>query len=240
MPRRLILDLCGGTGAWSQPYRDARTFDDKKRYNVVNITLPHYDVTKINFEPADNVLEIYGQRFNAPSLFIPVRRVYGILAAPPCTEFSLAHKGVAGIGTKPDWAKGMVTVEACERIIRACMAYGDLKFWAMENPMGHLRKFLGRPRYTFEHWWFDENCWVGKQTDLWGYFNEPERLVFSKPEHIQQGQRATSDAEHWNHNSPKWYTPECPPEYAHLNLNRAAIRAITPRGFAQQFFKANK
>jgi len=56
---KIILDLCGGTGAWSKPYRDAG-------YDVRNITLPDTDVRI--YEPPDNV--------------------YGILAAPPCTHFS--------------------------------------------------------------------------------------------------------------------------------------------------------
>lgn len=59
MQDRIILDLCGGTGAWSKPYADAG-------YDVRNITLPDYDV------------RAYG----------PPERVYGILAAPPCNCFS--------------------------------------------------------------------------------------------------------------------------------------------------------
>jgi len=35
---KIILDLCGGTGAWSKPYADAG-------YNVRVITLPEQDVT---------------------------------------------------------------------------------------------------------------------------------------------------------------------------------------------------
>ena len=34
---RIILDLCGGTGSWSKPYKDAG-------YDVRLITLPDYDV----------------------------------------------------------------------------------------------------------------------------------------------------------------------------------------------------
>jgi len=34
---KTILDLCGGTGAWSKPYKDAG-------YHVINVTLPEYDV----------------------------------------------------------------------------------------------------------------------------------------------------------------------------------------------------
>lgn len=37
-----------------------------------------------------------------------------------------------------------------------------------------------------------------------------------------------------------WGNPKCPEEYKHLNLNRADIRAITPPGFAEAFFNANK
>jgi hypothetical protein len=35
--RRIILDLCGGTGSWSKPYQEAG-------YDVRIITLPDYDV----------------------------------------------------------------------------------------------------------------------------------------------------------------------------------------------------
>jgi hypothetical protein len=35
--KKIILDLCGGTGAWSKPYKDAG-------YDVRVITLPEYDV----------------------------------------------------------------------------------------------------------------------------------------------------------------------------------------------------
>ena len=33
---------------------------------------------------------------------------------------------------------------------------------------------------------------------------------------------------------------KCLEEYKHLNLNKAAIRAITPSGFANAFYNANK
>lgn len=57
----LILDLCGGTGAWSKPYSDAG-------YEVVNVTSPEHDVR----------------------LFKPPKNVHGILAAPPCTVFAIS------------------------------------------------------------------------------------------------------------------------------------------------------
>lgn len=65
---KLILDCCGGTGSWSEPYR-------KAGYEVINVTLPDYDIRE--YAPPDNV--------------------YGILAAPPYNEFSYA-KHVHGKG----------------------------------------------------------------------------------------------------------------------------------------------
>lgn len=59
---KIILDLCGGTGSWSLPYKEAG-------HDVRVITLPEYDVRE--YEPPKNV--------------------YGILAAPPCRMFSLAR-----------------------------------------------------------------------------------------------------------------------------------------------------
>ena len=35
--KKIILDLCGGTGAWSDPYRE-------NGYTVMNVTLPSFDV----------------------------------------------------------------------------------------------------------------------------------------------------------------------------------------------------
>lgn len=56
-----ILDLCGGTGAWSRPYAEAG-------YEVVLVTLPT-DVRTWSWSGGP---------------------VQGVLAAPPCTEFAVS------------------------------------------------------------------------------------------------------------------------------------------------------
>lgn len=117
---KIILDLCGGTGSWSKPYKDAG-------YDVRNITLPMYNV----FHYIDLVPE----------------NVYGILAAPPCTMFSFARTRAI---TPRDFVKGMKTVKACLEIIWKARERGKLKFWALENPKAYLRQFLGKPPLTFE------------------------------------------------------------------------------------------
>ena len=61
---KTILDLCGGTGSWSKPYKEAG-------YEVINVTLPKYDV--LTWDGYKDM------------------EVHGILAAPPCTMFSDAR-----------------------------------------------------------------------------------------------------------------------------------------------------
>lgn len=142
---RLILDLCGGTGAWSAPYFYAG-------YEVLTITLPHFgDVRTFTID----------------------RPVHGILAAPPCTQFSMARNGHPRL--ERDLVEGMACVNACMRIVLQCRP----KWWALENPAGLLGRFLGSPRDTFEPHHFGD-AWT-KRTCLWGDFAIPARGPFVKP-----------------------------------------------------------
>lgn len=197
---KIILDLCGGTGSWSRPYKDAG-------YDVRVITLPDYDV--LIYEPPENV--------------------YGILAAPPCTEFSIAK------GNKPrDLADAILIVNACLSIIQKCRP----TFWALENPVGLLRQYIGKPSMTFQQWQF--GAAHIKPTDLWGYYNPPIPTVRQRPKGLTIKVKGASS------NGRLWSKPVCPPEYKGYisqfkgDAKRAVLRAITPPGFAQAFFKANK
>ena len=88
---KIILDLCGGSGAWSKPYKD-------NGYDVKIITLPEHDV--LTYEPPDNV--------------------YGILAAPPCESFSNVGRGKKIINQSMDIETGLSIVNACLKIIEKC------------------------------------------------------------------------------------------------------------------------
>jgi len=196
--QKLILDLCGGTGAWSRPYKEAG-------YDVRLITLPEYDVC----------------HFRVPE------NVHGILAAPPCTEFSLAKSN------RPrHLPSAMKIVEGCLKAVWIARYGGKLKFWCLENPVGFLRQFLGLPAWTFEQWQFGEM--LVKRTDLWGYFKKPRPIVKVKPD-----EEMTKRYPNGKTNARCWARPQCPREYRDLGMSRADIRAITPPGFAQAFFKAN-
>lgn len=161
---RIILDLCGGTGSWSKPYKDAG-------YTVEVVTLPDYDVTK--WRDYYELTEV-----------IATGNVYGILAAPPCTMFSHARTAAK---EPRDLAGAMKIVRACLEIVAECQydtptgaKTTSLKFWALENPhKGLLPRFLGRPPYIFEPWEFGDP--YTKQTALWGYFNQPVKTESVKP-----------------------------------------------------------
>ena len=183
---RIILDLCGGTGSWSRPYAEAG-------YDVRIVTLPEIDVRT----------------------YVPPERVHGVLAAPPCTEFSTARRDDLRSCAR-DFILGMETVNACMRIILQTRP----TWWAIENPTGHLAKFLGTPRDVFQPADFGDP-WT-KQTALWGDFAIPERGPFVEP----------------LGNGP--FCSLCDPERKRRSwCANAAHRAITPAGFARAFFRAN-
>jgi hypothetical protein len=194
--KKIILDLCGGTGSWSKPYKEAG-------YDVRNITLPDYDVR--TYQPPENV--------------------YGILAAPPCTMFSLARTRAI----KPrDFNEGMEIVEACLKIIFDIRKKQKLAFWALENPMGYLRQFLGKPPFHFDPWEFGEPYTKG--TDIWGYFNFPEKQYKVMTEVMTEEQILKC----------KTNSRKLPPITDITGSKQVAKRAITPKGLAEAFFKVNK
>jgi len=215
--KNIILDLCGGTGSWSKPYK-------KAKYRVFNITLPDYDILQTYFS-SHYVL------FRGPgrSLSIDINDIYGIIAAPPCTMFSLARTNAK---TPRDLQKGMEIVRMCMHIIWMIQENKQptgkkntsLKFWALENPYGMLKYFLGQPILIFEPYNYGDS--YRKKTAIWGNFNHPPFTHFN-----------------WSYNKfmkfDKLKTKEIHPEY-YGKLNRTERRAITPSGFAKAFFKANQ
>ena len=220
----VILDLCGGTGSWSKPWKDAG-------YEVIVITIPTYDVSKWREYP--EIVEL-----------IKSNRIYGILAAPPCTMFSIARNDKTALLPR-DLRGGMKLVNACLEIVHECLyvqhkIYGDgLKFWAIENPYGgYLKRFLGKPSLVFHPYEYGDP--YTKRTALWGEFKELKKNPVEprKFEHpTTKGARDfVSCVEHFADlkHIPKGYK-----ELTGLN-NRTIMRSMTPQGFAKAFFKANK
>lgn len=210
---KIIVDLCGGTGAWSDPYK-------KANYTVYVITLPNYDVT--DYVIKNGYIIFFSQVIGVPNLHIKMSNIYGILAAPPCTMFSFARTTAK---TPRNLKEGMETVIPCLNIIWHCQYQNILKFWAIENPArGYLRQFLGKPALTFHPYHFG-NRWA-KGTALWGYFKNPKK----NPINLNQ-----KELDLMRQNNRKLPVISCT-----NNGSLSQRRAITPSGFANAFFKANQ
>lgn len=198
---RLILSLYDNTGNWAQPYI-------KAGYPVM-LWDKEYEGDIMNFEELEEWLSGY------------YGFVYGILAAPPCTDF-------AGSGAR--WWKekdldkerieiSIALVDIVLVLVRICKHEpgNHFKFWALENPVGRLETLYPSLK-PFRKLLFNP-CDYGdpytKKTILWGEFNEK-----------LPGQRAMNLFGSMMHKIP-------PSE------KRQAMRSATPKGFAKSFFEAN-
>jgi len=205
--KNVILDLCGGTGSWSKPYAD-------DGFTVELVTLPDLDVTQwVGTEDHIRIFSTNGKSF----LEVEIAKIYGILAAPPCTEFSRAKS------TPRDFDAGLKTVRSCLDLIWHVAARTKLEFWALENPEGYLRHFLGLPALTFEPWWYGDAH--TKQTDLWGYFNRPRNAIALRPVALAGFDRREEVKSGFGPGSKM--------------RKDAAARSVTPIGFARLFHEAN-
>lgn len=139
-------------------------------------------------------------------------KIYGILAAPPCTEFS-----IAGVGhwNRKDRTNIELLLNAA-KTVRACLSLVELykpMFWALENPAVGRLLFavpeLGKPKLVFDP--CDYGDPYTKKTAIWGNFNIPQ----------------------------KERVPPTEGSKMHKKIRDPRLRAITPRGFANAFFKVN-
>lgn len=189
--KKIILHLCAKEGSDSKPYLDAG-----------------YDV------------RIIGEDIGVEN-FIPPPNVYGIIANPPCTMFSVAR---ANAKLPRDLREGMRLVKECLRIIWECQYktewVGDwsspLKFWVLENPAtGFLKWFLGKP--TFQYCQSEYGSPITKKTALWGYFNHPVRPILfnTLPAYSTIGHRGEKSS------------------------HDMQTRSRCPIGFAKAFYEAN-
>lgn len=141
--------------------------------------------------------------------------VHGILAAPPCTCF--ASSGARWVRSEDDMRDALSVVDACVRLAWSCRP----KWWALENPVGKLTRYLGRPRMYFQPCDFGDP--YTKRTCLWGNFVPPLPLIIGET-------RAVLPTE----GSKMWA------RYGGKSMTTKNARSATPEGFAQAFFVANQ
>jgi len=233
---KIILDLCGGTGSWSKPYKNAG-------YDVIVITMPEYDVTKYIITWHGDIKVIGFKKVLEPGstpFWVPLKDIYGILAAPPCTMFSIARNDRTAKEPR-NLRAGMRVVDACMNIIRECLYYhfrkddAGLKFWALENPTtGYLERFIGIAPLQFNP--CDYGDPYTKRTSLWGEFKFP-RVTACEPSK-RNFVKYAADNDHVRKEKesmiPDGYQKKTGYD------TRKIIRSITPQGFAKAFFEANR
>lgn len=219
--KKIILDLCGGTGAWAKPYLE-------NGYDVRTLTLPDFNVE--NWREYKWFWEL-----------IDSGNVYGVLVAPPCTMFSIARNDKTAKVPR-DFRKGMKTVSACLEIIWECQTTQrelnkkNLEFWALENPhTGYLKHYLGIPTLVFDPSEYGDNH--TKRTALWGKFNKPVKTTKALTLKGDENNYVKSVEKFFD--EKKHLIPQDYRKKTGLSM-RTVVRSITPQGFAKAFYEANK
>ena len=186
---RTILSLFDYSGNWSRPYKEAG-------YDVFQVDIK-LDIDILALEPQD----------------IPSSSIWGILAAPPCTDF--AASGAQYWKQKDLDGRTEQSLQLIDKTL-SFVEYFQPQWWVLENPVGRLPKLrpqLGDPWYFQPHWYGDP--WT-KKTGLWGKFNRelPKTPVEPDPQSwiMKLGGKSERTKE---------------------------LRSMTPAGFAKAFFMAN-
>jgi len=227
LEKPIVLSLCSGSGSWEKPYVDSG------EYNVIPITFPQYDVRLFpsmpSQEPRGNGEWIDIEKYKG--------KVVGILAAPDCTYFSIA--GNAHKRSDQNIIDGIGVVDACFRIAYALKP----KWFALENPIGKLKKFLGEPTFKFNPYEFGDM--YSKKTYLWGWFNNPKTIPYNKEDiNMFEGSPLLEGKEITEPMSGLYYKNKIAKgEFtapSGTDLTRKYYRSITPQGFANAFFEANR
>jgi hypothetical protein len=201
MENKTILSLFDYSGNWPHKYKDAG-------YNVIQVDIKH-DLNILDIEPDE----------------LPFDSVYGILAAPPCTDF--AGSGAQYWKAKDEDGRTAHSLSLVDKVIEL-VEYFEPTFWALKNPVGRLstlRPKLGKP------WYFNPHEFAGycdtevqqqherytKKTGIWGKFNKPDKKDLG------------------NNPSNNWLM-----KLGGKSERTKELRSMTPMGFSTAFYEFNK
>jgi len=197
----VIYSLCDYSGNWPKPYAEAG-----------------YDVRLVDIKHGGDVL----------TLEPPDEPVYGILMAPPCTDFSLS--GAQYWPTKDAdgrTAQSVAIVRACLRFVNAVKPV----FWALENPIGRIQTLVPElGHFTFEFDPCDFGDAYTKRTRLWGNFNPPYPLFLGETRAVEP---VMYQAANGKRGSWQWA------KLGGKSERTKTLRSMTPMGFAKAFYEVN-
>jgi len=211
--KKIILHLCADLGSDSYPYQ----LD------------PDYEVIKIG-------KEIGVENYHPP------KGVHGIIANPPCTEFSRARANGMARGN----VIGVEILNHCLRIIKEVNNHQrgkPLAWWYIENPAsGDMGNALGKPNLVYQPWEYG-SPWT-KKTALWGRFQIPEKLYKNwddvpKNAALYQRPGRGKPSLAFLHKSAIDLIPEFAPFKDHVKTD-ADLRSLCSQGFARAFKEVNQ
>lgn len=191
----IVISLFDYSGCWSAPYR-------KSGYRVLQVDKKlGFDINKWDYRQISKGL------------------VGGILAAPPCTDFTVSG---AQYWKKKDKAGSTNDSVKLVKKILEVVKYFNPRWWVIENPVGRLNDLV--PELEAYGPWYWQPYQFGdrwtKKTGLWGVFNKPQaRYKSLPPRYSKQGS--------WTQ------------LLGGKSETTKELRSITPPGFAQAFFEAN-
>lgn len=197
---KVILSLFDYSGRWSRPYKENG-----------------YEVYQVDIKLGIDILELEPDD-------LPFEEVYGILAAPPCTDFS--GSGAQYWGAKDADGRTASSLALVQKTLDL-VDYYQPTFWVLENPVGRLPTLLPR---IGKPWYFNPNEFAGylsgedadrecytKRTGLWGNFAKP----IKKELPVSPG--------------GSWIM-----KLGGKSERTKELRSMTPLGFAYAFYESNK
>lgn len=187
--KKRIVSLFDYSGNWSKPYKEAG-----------------YEVIQVDLKLGIDVYDLCSNSYT---------KIYGVLAAPPCTHFS--SSGARWFKEKDKDGRTEEAVKLVEHTLKLITSWNPT-FWALENPVGRIASLipsLGRWSFIFDPCDFGDP--YTKKTCLWGKFNHPQKTPVEPTE-----------------GSKLWKN------YGGKSEKTKEARSITPMGFARAFFEANK
>ena len=238
---KTLLSLYDYSGMWSKPFWDAG-------WNVIQMDLKHgQDINQ--FQSVEDVWD-YG-----------INDVHGILAAPPCTDFTVS--GAQFWKAKDEDGRTAEAIKLVNQVQRFADLftptdpdYDEPFFWVMENPVGRLNTLLpelGAPMY-FNPWEYAGYLKPGKDVLLRldqirlkngiGVTNEESAFVVEWEAYTKK----TGLWGNFNKNLIKKPVPavKCSKQGSFTqrlggkSTKTKEERSHTPMGFAMAFFNANE
>lgn len=237
MSPKTILSLFDYSGQWTEPFREAG-----------------HNVIALDIKTDPGLADV--RNFNCAYFIeeLGIEWVDAIIAAPPCTDFTVA--GAQYWKRKDQDGTTAASVFLVEQVLR-CVEFWKPDWWVIENPVGRLPALIpgfGRPAMHFDpcdySGFIDLNPAEGYRLDVMRQMDGAGEFTAADVELVKRSNAYTKKTALWgNFEHPEKRRREpvkvCKAGSWLMKLggNTAATkeaRSDTPAGFAEAFYLANE